>query len=686
MLLAQLFEQVGAVRLAPFLADPEEQQLFVNEVPNALADSFKFNVEKNKVQINTCQTVQSTGLRGSPSGGLPGPKLFTPVWGYSDIRDGKCTWPGRTFEVKTNELLQVEWINGLYEPLLTGAGAYSGRSVLDTSIHWAFNSHGCNKDSTNPEGTYCGGEEAIATDGIPIVTHLHGGHSMFEWDGTPDQFFTPGLTIRGPRFVSNIYTYPNEQSAGTLWYHDHALGITRLNVYAGLAGFYFVRDDQDTGKESNPLSLPAGKHELAFAFQDRMFKDNGELFYPAFPEDPIYDDFIPDTGVTPPSILAEVFGDFMLVNGMIWPMFKTEPREYRLRLLNGCNSRFLVVKFMQVELTEVDPAGGTPLDFWVIGSDQGLASQAVETDILVFGPGARYDVVINFAPAAGKRVIIQNLGYDAPFGGDYGDCSANPGDCFQARKTDRIMAFDVARSASPPSVSKFDYKKINFGYTVTENVNRTRHLSLFEGTDSFGRLMPYMGEIQTDVYPNIGLFGPMTGSFSYSNINSENMCLGDVEEWFIYNPTADVHPIHLHLVKFEVVSRHNIIWHNPSSEDHVEEERPSDPHGTYLLAQPVVTHDGSVAEGYTLENPMYENTPIGPLPGYIDNGQRDMVSALPDTVTRVKMIFDRPGQYVWHCHIVSFTQTNHRCGFLYNYLTFFALMLIHESLNTKITI
>jgi FtsP/CotA-like multicopper oxidase with cupredoxin domain len=132
----------------------------------------------------------------------------------------------------------------------------------------------------------------IANAGIPVVSHLHGGHTDFQFDGNPEFFFSPGWGVRGPQWVEKNYIYDNNQPAGNLWYHDHALGITRLNVYAGMAGFYFIRDNDDTGQPGNGLGLPAWPYEKAYAIQDRMFTATGQLFYPAFPGDPYYDDFI----------------------------------------------------------------------------------------------------------------------------------------------------------------------------------------------------------------------------------------------------------------------------------------------------------------------------------------------------------------------------------------------------------
>jgi FtsP/CotA-like multicopper oxidase with cupredoxin domain len=584
--------------------------------------------------------------------------LSTQLWGYGD--KNLYTWPGRTFQVQSGEPLEVKWENRLNNQpyLITGL---NGESVVDTSLHWAYSLHGY-------EGF------SIDADGTPIVMHLHGGHTDFQFDGNPEFFFSPGYTIRGPQWVDKKYLYDNEQPAGNLWYHDHALGITRLNVYAGMAGFYFIRDDFDTGLPGNPLDLPAFPYEAAFAIQDRMFKDSGDLFYPAFPGDPYYDDFITDEGaVLPdppfegggPTALAEFFGDHMVVNGKIWPTMAVEPRNYRLRLLNGCDSRFLAVQFFEVPWDAEDfSAAIQQLSFTVIGSDQGLASSPTTVDTLLVETGSRYDIVVDFKDVtAGNRVIMKNIGGDEPFGGDI------PGpQVFGA--TDRIMAFDVNQpfDAAVPDVSPVG---INFGPTVPV-ATRLRRVALFEGTDEFGRLQPLLGTAEpatdylgnpinwpnTTDYVNAGLTGQMEGSIAWHSPTTENPALNSTEEWEIWNATGDAHPAHLHLVHFEILGRQEIVWDSATNDD----DRVLDPtgataptpngDGTYLISQPVVQHNGLLGNGFKIINRTYG--PVVPQPNeYVENAPKDMVTALPGQITRIKATFDKPGRYVWHCHILS---------------------------------
>jgi len=661
--------RVLAVTQGPGLSDPALQPKFSTLVPNALDPTFIYDVKKGKTKISVGQAVQMTGLVGS-DGATP---LPTTVWGYGDKQF--FTWPGRTFQVKSNEPLEVKWENRLVDDfgnplpyLLTGkdntsigSGDYTGRPVVDTSLHWAYSLQGYEVYD-------------IATNGVPIVAHVHGGHSDSIYDGNPEFFFSPGWGVRGPQWVDKKYVYQNDQPAGTVWYHDHALGITRLNVYAGMAGFYIIRDDFDTGLPGNPLDLPAYPYEAAFAIQDKMFKDNGELFYPAFPGDPFYADFITGEGaILPPDIfpgggptgLAEFFGDHMVVNGMIWPKMNVEPRNYRLRFLNGCDSRFLALQFFEVPAGATDFTSATgPLPFSVVGSDQGLASSPTTLTTLLSETGSRYDVIFDFKTATpGNRVIVKNIAGDEPFGGDI------PGPQMFG-ETDRIMAFDVVLplDTAVPDVSP---KGINFG-PVIPPATRLRKVALFEGTDEFGRLQPLLGTAEpatdfagnpvnwpaTPEYVNAGLVGQMEGSIAWHSPTTENPALDTTEEWEIWNVTGDAHPVHLHLVNFEILGRQAIVWDSATNE----EDRVLDPtgvtapaphgDGTYLVTQSVVQHNGLLGNGFRIVNLTY-GAAIPPPAEYVENAPKDMVTALPDQITRIKATFDKPGRYVWHCHILS---------------------------------
>ncbi len=643
------------------LSDPVLQEKFVELAPNALHPSFKFpaqNVNKGEYKITIEQGAQFTGLRDAQ-----GNRVATPVWGYG--RNGRgVDWPGRTFEVQSGVPIEVKWENKLIGP----GGFLPHLLPVDTNLHWCYSLHGYE-------------EYTIASAGVPIVPHLHGGHSDYPFDGNPEFFFGPA-SVRGPRWEEKKFIYHNDQPAGNLWYHDHALGITRLNVYAGLAGFYFIRDEYDTGLPGNPLSLPAYPYELAYAIQDRMFYATGELFYPAYPGEPFYDDFITAEGaILPPALfpnggptaLAEFFGDHMVVNGKIWPKENVEPRNYRMRLLNGCDSRFMALQFFEVpaEATDFATAAG-PLEFIVIGSDQGLASSPTTVETLLFEPGARYDIIVNFAAVtSGNRVIMKNIAGDEPFGGDI------PGPML-FEFTDRIMAFDVVLPLDT-SMSDASPNGIGFGPSVG-SPTRTRKVALFEGRDEFDRLQPLLGTAEpatdyqgypinwpdTPVYsdPDIGLTGQMEGSIGWHSPTTENPALNTTEEWEIWNVTGDAHPIHLHLVHFEVLDRQEISWDSNSDEDGFIPEGSSPANdGIYLVTQPAVQHNSVAGNmdtygiGFRIIHPPFPEDAYGAAVDkpeeIVENAPKDMVTALPGQITRIKATFDKPGRYVWHCHILS---------------------------------
>ena len=269
----------------------------------------------------------------------------TTIWGYNGM------YPGPTIEARRNHPIKVHWINDLpTTPLLP----------VDMSLHGA--------EDFRPA--------------VRNVVHLHDGNTPAAFDGHPDQWYTPGLTEVGPLFVTDVFEYPNRQPATTLWYHDHAIGITRLNVYAGLAAFYLLRD-----KAEEQLPLPRGRFEIPIVIQDRTFHPDASLFYPS-------------------SWVPEFFGNTIVVNGKVWPFLAVEPRRYRLRILNGSNARFYRLR--------CDPA----LPLRVIGVDGGLLERPVTVDEILLAPAERVDVILNFTDHQNVTFTLTNSA-PAPFpGGD----------------------------------------------------------------------------------------------------------------------------------------------------------------------------------------------------------------------------------------------------------------------------
>lgn len=506
------------------ILDPSSQPKFVNPLPfpTTLEPS---GPEANHYEVTISQFKQDLGLK-DPSGGT----LMTTVWGYNK------SYPGPTLEAFKDQEINVTWINGLVdsegyplEHLLK-----VDKSLIDYDLD----------------------------DGIPTVTHLHGGHTEAASDGNPEAWYTPDLTKTGDTFVKNEYTYANDQEAATLWYHDHTMGITRLNVYAGLAGFYLLRDDWE-----NSLNLPSGDYEIPLVIQDRSFLSDGSLYYPT------------SMGG---GILPEMFGDFILVNGEVWPFLKVEPRKYRLRLLNGSDSRFYDLYL-------------PGLDFYQIGSDGGLLNSTVLTNRIVIGPGERIDVIVDFSTVPGQELILKNNARSPyPFG-----LTPNP------NTTGQIMAFRVATTLTEPDVSELPTNLRPAPIAAFGNSSVTRQLILFEGEEN-GRLKPMLGTVAE-------------GPLGYMEEITENPALNAVEEWEIFNTTPDAHPIHLHLVHFQVMNTQKF---------NVKKFIPGLPGSIQLLGKPS-------------------------QPSAVNAGLKDTFVILPGEVARVKAVFDKEGLYVWHCHILS---------------------------------
>lgn len=281
----------------------------------------------------------------------------------------------------------------------------------------------------------------------------------------------------------------------------------------------------------------------------------------------------------------------------IWPKADVEPRNYRLRLLNGCDSRFIVLELYAVDLGQQDFANATQVPFLVIGGDQGLAQEPTSVTSLVFEPAGRYDVILNFANFVGRRLIFKNIGGDEPFRGDI------PGPVV-FEQTDKIMAFDVVTPLDTQVPDNYEPPStVTAPKRSTEKADKVRRLGLFEGHDNLGRLQPLLGTIDPaedmhgnpicwpdeEAYRAIGLMGPMNGTATWHAPTTENIALGAVEDWEIWNLSADAHPVHLHLVQFELISRREIIYDSASVDGEIEPENLSSAagDGTYTTDMPL---------------------------------------------------------------------------------------------------
>ncbi len=472
---------------------------------------------------------------------------------------------------------------------------------------------------------------------------MHGGHTESASDGLPEAWFTQGYTLRGPTFIKKTYHYDNDQEGATLWYHDHALGITRLNVYAGLAGFYLLRDDNENGLIEDNV-LPSGDEEIEIVFQDRFFLDDGSLLMPAWCSDPgaaglLVAEFVEcneGPGVDFPTAIAEFFGDIMVVNGKAWPRLAVDKGKYRLRLLNGSDSRFYILQFRE---NPADQSLEDALPFWVIGNDNGFlnspvsASYAGFENTLLVAPGERYDVVIDTSSLGESSFYLRNFGPDAPFGGGVPVFNCTADTCFEpadVSSTGQLMRFDVS-NADAPAASVTTGTDLRVDIDDLEPPSATanpRQLALFEGLDEYGRLQPLLGTVAAFPAP----YEIYNGSLTWFQRITENPALDATETWELYNATADAHPIHLHLVSFRIIDR--------------------EPWNIVTTARDQLQHNGQIGEGANI-NITGGSDGSASDPADYEAGRKDTAIMYPDEVTRVVATFDRPGRYVWHCHILS---------------------------------
>ncbi len=373
---------------------------------------------------------------------------------------------------------------------------------------------------------------------VRAVVHLHGGRTPPESDGYPERWTVPGQT--------QTCFYPSGQQAALLFYHDHSMGINRLNIYAGLQGFFIVRDPRE-----DDLRLPSGAYEIPLMITDRMFTRDGQLFYPVSP-DPAHP-WVP-----------EVYGDAILANGKLLPYHEVEPRKYRLRLMNGSNGRFY----------HFGLSNGAA--FQVIANDQALLAAPVEAHRLPLTPAERADIVVDFAPFAGSNIELVSDAYP-------------------------ILQFRVAKQGTPDTSqvpALLDQPPMQ---AREKDAVRTRRLTLNEHMD---KVQQSMGMLLN----NTPWMAPVT----------EKPVLNTTEIWELVNLTQDSHPIHLHLVRFQILDR-----------------RPFDVFE--YMAKGVVRFTG----------------PARP-PEAFESGWKDTARADSGMITRILVPFEGyTGRYVWHCHILE---------------------------------
>jgi spore coat protein A len=331
---------------------------------------------------------------------------------------------------------------------------------------------------------------------VRTMTHLHGGFVAADSDGNPA--VTPGGFLPGQ--TQSVF-YTNEQPqmpASLLWFHDHGLGTTRLNVFAGLAAGYILRDQFDTGTEPNPIGIPGGAYEIPLVIQDRQFNPDGTFLYPV--------SAIP--GVT---WIGEYFGDVMLVNGKVWPFLNVEPRLYRFRILNGCNARILNLGL-----------GGTKM--FQIGAEGGMWDKPVPVSNLVLAPAERADVIVDFRPSPGQTLTVKNASPQKPV--------ATPAPSLGA-----VMQIRVGTTVTQPGPTTIPASLPGRAANLPAPA-MTRFITLNEiGVDTAGWFLNLNG-VHFDATPV-----------------TETPAVGAVEDWVYINMTGDTHPMHTHLVTHQVIGR-----------------------------------------------------------------------------------------------------------------------------------
>ena len=418
---------------------------------------------------------------------------------------GGC-FPGATLETRSGKGLIVEWKNQL--PSLHFL-------PIDYTLHGAARSV--------PE--------------VRSVIHLHGGRTPDVSDGYPEDWVTPGK--------SQICFYPSRQESTLLFYHDHTMGVNRLNTYAGMQGLFIVRDDVE-----DHLNLPQGKDEVPLVICDRLLRPDGQLDYPVSPD--------PKAPWVP-----EVFGNAMLTNGKLQPYLDVEPRKYRFRMMNGSNARFFRFSL------------GNKAVFHQIGSDQGLLAAPVPVERVTLAPAERADWVIDFSQMKGDTVELRS-------------------DSFA------ILQFRVGR------------QPVHDG---SELPSALRPLSRIAESDAVLTRRLTLDEEMDPVQQSIGM---LLNKTPWSAPITEKPVLNTTEIWELLNLTEDSHPIHLHLVRYQILDR-----------------RPFD----------VFNYQQNQVIRYT-------GPAVAPEPE--ERGWKDTARADPGMVTRIIVPFQGyTGRYVWHCHILE---------------------------------
>ena len=593
------------------LLDPLTIPKFANQldqpptmyVPNNITDGAG-NLIRQEYTVKASQFIQqilpTVDANGNPTGFKP-----TTVLGYEGEAMNAITdenlgivksTPGSTFEAIQGVPVQVKWINNLVDN--TGK-PLTYTLPVDPTLHWA-NPNNMEMPMTPVTAPVFPPGYPEAQTPIPIVTHLHGGEVPSASDGYPEAWWTADGK-HGSAYNTAVHTdanaavfvYPNGQQPTTLWYHDHALGLTRLNVLSGLAGFYLIRSTSD------PIEalLPQGEYEMPLVLQDRTFQTDGSLYYPT-------------VGVNPtihPYWQNFFLGNTIVVNGKAWPNMNVKQGQYRFRILDGSNSRFYQISF----------SNGLP--FTLIGTEGGYLKSATPLTSLLIAPAERADILVDFSYVpVGTKVILQNF------------AGALSGE--EAQPTGQIMQFTVTneKGFTPNALPSNLNPTLTGTFPTLSNPDKQRTLTLI------------------DVAGPSGTEEMLLDGQKWDAPISETTTLGSTEDWLLINPTIDAHPIHVHLVQFQIVQRQQFNITSYMTE------------WTLLNGDPPLNH--STVNVPSLE-PYYTSTPAKPSPN--EQAWKDTVIVNSGEIVTIRLRWteqngspfpfdatDGPG-YVWHCHLLE---------------------------------
>jgi spore coat protein A, manganese oxidase len=668
---------------------------FVDALPTFIGQ----RVKSASFTVGMTETVQQL----LPATSYPQGTAGTYIWAYQV--DGKpAHTPGYTVEATRGTPMTVTYVNNL--PVSGKLLSSDGKSLLtiDQTIHWA--------DPANQMGS------TSPYTGSPVtVPHLHGAEVLSDYDGAPDAWFTPdgkhGVGYRTASAAGSnaaVYQYPNVQPATTLWFHDHSLGATRINVLAGLAAFYLVRDQYDTGLATNPLGLPAGDQEVELVIQDRQFDTSGQLYFPDSDSALGLNGGPPNPKVHP-FWIPEFFGDVIMVNGKSWPVHHVEPRRYRFRIVNGSNARMYELRLQNRDTKAAGPA------FWQIGTDGGLLDKPVQLNDpananslrLFLAPGERADIIVDFAGLAGQTLTLINSA-KAPYPSGTSPDPQTTGQVMQfvvdKALSSRDSTFNPASGGAlrggknqPASIVRLSNPSTGaLAAGVTPTVKRQLVLVEVEGPGGPVEVLlnntKWNGIRDGSTEPvSPGTTSAKQTADANGNYVTELPKVGSTELWEVINTTADAHPIHLHLIQFQLMNRQSF---NGTQYRNLYDQ--SFPKGTYAGMQadgswgPVTYTGGTFIPGFgppkAYNTPNSDNAVGGnpavsaylqgspSLPDGNEAGWKDTIKMYPGTVTRLVVrwapeetainaakagtnpfSFDptnakSPG-YVWHCHILD---------------------------------